>query len=106
MSNDRNGSSQKEGAEVLPVVYWAGDQALADHAAATSLIAELQRELAIERDIFKQVRECLQARNDEGATSPICDTVWFSEWEPLFDFMDSHIERHARSVGDGEKKNG
>jgi hypothetical protein len=66
--------------------------ALTDHAAATSLIAELQRELA---DVK---RERDKARTIVGE--------WLKENSPGGWIDNLRVELAARSVGDGEKKNG
>lgn len=44
-------------------------------------------------EAFKAARETLQRANDQQGYSPICDTIWHTPYETLFDFMDAALSR-------------
>ena len=56
-------------------------------------------------EAFKDARETLQRANDQQGCSPICDTIWHTPYETLFDFMDAAIAQATQpgaGLTDGE----
>jgi len=43
------------------------------------------------RAALEETRKCLGDAN-EAESSPICDTIWYSDSETLFDFIDAAID--------------
>lgn len=46
------------------------------------------------------VKECL-VRANEAEPSPICDTIWFSPTETLFDYIDAAIRQKGKESDNG-----
>jgi len=73
------------------------DEARVAHGAAMALrLNMMKRAESAERargealQTLRQVKNCLEHANTMKP-SPICDTIWYSQTETLFDFIDSAI---------------
>jgi hypothetical protein len=42
-------------------------------------------------NVLRNVKQCLEAANKMGESSPIHDTIWFTPYETLFDYIDAAI---------------
>lgn len=64
---------------------------MADDVEATrKQLAESREREGRMREALRLSRQCLQDAN-EAENSPIRDTIWFSKWETLFDYMDAAL---------------
>ena len=45
-------------------------------------------------NVLKNVKQCLEAANKMGESSPICDTIWFTPHETLFDYIDAALSKY------------
>ena len=55
-----------------------------------------EKDAAYRLDTLKEVRETLEVAN-VTPNGPINDTIWYSDCETLFDFMDAAIARERTS---------
>ena len=60
---------------------------------AEGLAARLDKDLAV----LSAIRKTLEVANTEP-NGPICDTIWHTPHETLFDYIDAHLESYNAKV--------
>ncbi len=61
---------------------------------------EVEKDVARLRETLINVRQALQAANDTP-NGPICDTIWLSGCETLFDYIDAALQSDQAQAGKG-----